>query len=121
MRVEAVVSQHNGLGILEFGERLHVKAIVGAKAVGLRSREIRALSPTVAECRYAARRKRSCRECRSGWASSSGMRLRPERWKSSFIITPRALARPGFMPAGKFRAHTAPFSMSQLNEGSGTP
>src|SRR5438270_3914854 len=43
MRVEAVVGKHNGLGILEFGERLHVKAIVGAKAVGLRSREIRAV------------------------------------------------------------------------------
>jgi hypothetical protein len=42
-RIEPVVGKHNGLGILEFGERLRVKAILGARAVGLRSREIRAV------------------------------------------------------------------------------
>ena len=36
-------------------------------------------------------------------------------------MTPSALARPAFMPMGKFRAQTLPFSMSQENEGSGLP
>ena len=36
------------------------------------------------------------------------MRFKTARWKSSFIITPRALAKPGFIPMGKFSAHNGP-------------
>src|SRR5215831_9480944 len=32
------------------------------------------------------------------------MRFRTARWKSSFIMTPRARARPAFMATGKLRA-----------------
>ncbi len=54
-------------------------------------------------------------------ASIMGTRFKTARSKSSFIITPRALARPGFIPIGKFRQHTFPLSMSQLNDGRGLP
>ena len=42
-------------------------------------------------------------------------------FESSFIMTPRAFARPGFMPIGKFRRADLPCSISQENEGSGFP
>jgi len=35
----------------------------------------------------------------------TGTRLRTARSKSSFNITPRALARPAFIAIGKFRQH----------------
>src|SRR5215469_7750568 len=216
--IKPVIGKHDGLRVLEFRERLHVEAIVGVRAVGLRSGEVGAmgnrlacqqadmsivttlgevilafsrssrpqrelavfaekssdrdrntlvrkvcnrvrqlspgrvdlselmlwvamigmhlgwrdrlknfsspvgsLSPTVAKCWYSSQRKRTWRKYCSGWASMSGMRFKTARWKSSFIITPKALAKPGFIPIGKFRAHTAPLSISQLKEGSGTP
>src|SRR5437016_13208065 len=51
------------------------------------SSPVGSLSPTVAKCWYSSQRKSTCPKYRSGWASISGMRLRKERWKSSFIIT----------------------------------
>jgi hypothetical protein len=41
--------------------------------------------------------------------------------ENNFIITPRALARPAFMPMGKLSAQTLPVSMSHVNEGRGFP
>ena len=39
-----------------------------------------------------------------------GVNWRTARWKSSLSITPRARARPGFRPTGKFSARTWPDS-----------
>ena len=39
-RIESVIGHDDGLGILEFGESLHVEAIVGVGAVGLRRGEV---------------------------------------------------------------------------------
>ena len=47
------------------------------------------------------------------------MRFRTARWKSSFSITPRARARPGFITTGKFSARTVPVSSSSSSGGSG--
>ena len=71
------------------------------------SSPVGSLSPTVAKCWYSSQRKRTCRKYCSGCASIFGTRLSTARSKSSFIITPRAFARPAFMPMGKFRAATA--------------
>ena len=58
-------------------------------------------------------------DVRSGCAAILGMRWRTARWKSSFSITPRARARPGFRPTGKFSARTWPDSSSSSSGGSG--
>jgi len=60
-------------------------------------------------------------EVLAGFLSIAGTRLSTARSKSSFIMTPTAFARPGFMPTGKLSPHTAPVSISQANEGSGLP
>src|SRR5258708_245643 len=62
------------------------------------SSPVGSLSPTVAKCWYSSQRKRTWRKCLSGFASISGTRLSTARSKSSFIITPMAFAKPGFMP-----------------------
>src|ERR1700692_2054970 len=85
------------------------------------SSPVGSLSPTGAKCWYSSQRKRTCRKYCSGCASIFGTRLSTARSKSSFIITPKAFASPAFMPIGKFRAQTAPCSISQLNEGRGLP
>lgn len=38
-----------------------------------------------------------------------------------FNIVPTALAKPGLAPIGKFKAHTFPCSMRELNGGKGVP
>src|SRR5260370_4097783 len=39
-RIQPVIGHDDGLGVLEFGEGLHVKTIVGVGAVGLRCGEV---------------------------------------------------------------------------------
>src|SRR5260370_33708160 len=46
--------------------------------------------------------KKTCRKYFLGFFSMFGMRFRTARWKSSFIMTPMALASPGFRETGKF-------------------
>src|ERR1700692_2398096 len=85
------------------------------------SSPVGSLSPTVAKCWYSSHMNRTSRKWRLRFASISGTRFKTARSKSSFIITPIAFARPAFIPIGKFRAQTLPFSMSHLNEGNGLP
>src|SRR5712692_8026435 len=85
------------------------------------SSPVGSFSPTVAKCWYSSQIKNTWRKYCSGWASIWGTRFNTARSKSSFIITPMALAKPGFMPMGKFNAQTLPVSINQENEGSGFP
>jgi len=57
-------------------------------------------SPTVANV-VLVTQKEYRRKYGSGWASILGTRSTRPRSESSFIITPMALARPGFMLTGK--------------------
>src|SRR5208283_2809195 len=85
------------------------------------SSPVGSLSPTVAKCWYSSQRNNTCRKYPSGFFSMRGTRLSTARSKSSFNITPRALARPAFMAIGKLRLHKLPFSMSHASEGNGLP
>src|SRR6516225_3038117 len=46
--IKPVIGKHDGLRILEFRERLHVESIVGVRAVGLRSGEVRTMGNRLA-------------------------------------------------------------------------
>src|ERR1041385_6613994 len=85
------------------------------------SSPVGSLSPTVAKCWYSSQRKRTWRKRRSFSDSICGIRFNTARSKSSFIITPIALASPAFIPDRKFREQTAPCSKSQENDGNGFP
>src|SRR6266403_3218586 len=85
------------------------------------SSPVGSLSPTVAKCWYSSQRNNTWRQACSGCTSISGTRLSTARSKSSFIITPRAFARPGFIPMGKLRQQTLPLLISHENEGRGRP
>ena len=85
------------------------------------SSPVGSFSPTVAKCWYSSQMKKTCRKYCSGFVSMFGMRFRTARWKSSFIMTPMALASPGFRETGKFKAQTLPASISSANGGSGRP
>jgi len=64
------------------------------------SSPVGSLSPTVAKCWYFVAEEEHLSEILLGWASIFGTRLSTARSKSSFIITPKAFARPAFMPMG---------------------
>ena len=51
-RIQPVIGHDDGLGVLEFGEGLHVKTIVGIGAVGLRCSEVGAMGNGLA-CKQA--------------------------------------------------------------------
>ena len=68
------------------------------------SSPVGSLSPTVAKWWYSSQRKELDGNSCSGFASITGTRFSTAVSKSSFIMTPIAFARPGFIPIGKLRA-----------------
>src|SRR5215472_13065107 len=78
-------------------------------------------SPTVAKAWYSSQRKKTGRKRLSCCSAIFGIRCKTARWKSIFIIVPKARAKPALEDIGKLSAHTLPCSISQSNEGSGCP
>ena len=85
----------------------------------VRSSPVGSVSPTVANAWYSSQTNSRSRQTRSGCALICGMRCSTARWKSSFSITPRMRARPGFIATGKFSASTLPASSSVSSGSSG--
>jgi hypothetical protein len=111
-----------------------VEALTGARAGRVFSRESPFLRGADAVRRsgrlHSARRYRETRrdssrtnsgsrQVRVGLAVICGMRWSIARWKSSFSMTPRIRARPGFIPTGKFSASTFPLSSRESIGASG--